>query len=55
MYIYRKPVREKADDNIWTKQYFPRAHTEARKELETGFIILKANRSQHLVEREINR
>ncbi len=30
--VYRKTVRENAGDNILTRQYFPRAHTEERRE-----------------------
>ncbi len=36
-------MQENVDGNILTKQYFPRAHTEARIELETGLIIARAN------------
>jgi hypothetical protein len=44
--LYWKTVREKADDDILTKQYFPRAHTIERREYETGLIIVGANSSQ---------
>jgi hypothetical protein len=30
------------DDDILTKQYFPRTHTEARRELKTGFSVVRA-------------
>jgi hypothetical protein len=45
-------VGEIADDNILTKQYFPRAHTEEIRELETGLMVTKANNSQQLGGRE---
>ncbi len=42
--IYRrKTAGENVVDNILTKQYFPSAHTEEGKELETGLIALGAN------------
>ncbi len=51
--LYRKMVGENGDDNILTKQYFPRAHTEERKEWETGLIPVGANSNQVVgVERE---
>jgi hypothetical protein len=39
-------VLENADDDILTKQYFHRAHTEERRELETGLIVVRANGGQ---------
>jgi hypothetical protein len=50
--LYRKSVQENLDDHILTKQYFSRAHTEERRELETGLIVVKANNGQLLTERE---
>jgi hypothetical protein len=31
-------VQEKEEEDVLTKMYFPRAHTEERKQLETGLI-----------------
>jgi hypothetical protein len=42
----RKTVQENADDDILTKQYFLRAHTEERRELETGLIVVRTNIGQ---------
>ncbi len=50
--IYRKTVQENADDYILTKQYFPRAHTEERRELKTGLIVVTANNGQLLTKKE---
>jgi hypothetical protein len=33
-------VEENVDDNIITKHYFPGAHMEERKDLETGLIAV---------------
>jgi hypothetical protein len=44
--LYWKTVREKADDDILTKEYFRRAHTIERREYETGWIVVGANSSQ---------
>ncbi len=49
--VYRKTVEENADDHILTKQYFPRAHREERRELKTGLIVVRANSGQ-LFDRE---
>jgi hypothetical protein len=38
-----KNLDENVDNNISTKQYFPRTHPEERKELETGLITVGAN------------
>jgi hypothetical protein len=43
--LHRKTVQENVDDNILTKRYFPRAHPEEKKELETGLITRWANSS----------
>jgi hypothetical protein len=43
--LYWKTVREKADCDILTKQYFPRAHTIERREYETGLIVVGADSS----------
>jgi hypothetical protein len=36
-------VREDVDDDILAEQHFLRAHTEERRESETGLIVLRAN------------
>ncbi len=40
-----KTVGENVDDDILTKQdiFFPKAHMDERKDLETGFIAVGAN------------
>jgi hypothetical protein len=56
-YVYRKTVQENGDDDILTKQYFPRAHThtEERRELLTGVIVVRADTNEWLLNREISR
>jgi hypothetical protein len=44
-------VRKNVEDSILTKQYFRRAHTEQRKEMETVLMAVGAN-SSLLVEAE---
>jgi hypothetical protein len=55
--LYRKAVRVNAygDNFLFTKQHFPRAQTEERRELEIGLIFVKATSSKRLGEREISR
>jgi hypothetical protein len=43
--IFKKTEREHVDDNLVSKQYFPRAHMKERKLLETGSIAVGANSS----------
>ncbi len=52
---YKKTGRENANDDNWIKQYFPRAHTETRREPETGFDHCKSQKQPAFRgEREIN-
>jgi hypothetical protein len=39
-------MQESVDDNILTKQYFPMAHMEEKKGLETGLIVAIASSNQ---------
>jgi hypothetical protein len=41
-------VQENVDDDILAEQHFVRAHTEERREKETGLIGLTANSNQLL-------
>jgi hypothetical protein len=43
------------DDDISAEQHFLRAHTEERRESETGLIVVNANSNQLLGKREIIR
>ncbi len=47
-------VQENVDDDILTKQYFLRVHSEDGKELETGLITVGANSSLVVRERRDN-
>jgi hypothetical protein len=40
--VYRKIVEENGDDDLLTKQYFPRSQTEERRELLTDLIVVRA-------------
>jgi hypothetical protein len=50
--LYKKTEWENADNNILTKQYFPRAYTEEKRELDTGLIVVRANCGQQFGGRE---
>ncbi len=56
-YVYRKTVQDNADDDILSKQYFPKAHThtEERRELLTGMIVVRADTNERLLNKEISR
>ncbi len=46
---------ENADNNILTKQYFPKAYTEEKRELDTGLIVVRADIGKQFGEREIEK
>jgi hypothetical protein len=48
-------VWENVDDDILAEQHFLMAHTEERRESETGLIIVRANSNQPLGKLEISR
>jgi hypothetical protein len=39
-------VWENVDDDILAEQHFLRAHTEERRESETGLIVVRSNSNQ---------
>jgi hypothetical protein len=43
------------NDDILAEQHFLRAHTEERRESETGLIVVRANSNQLLEKLEISR
>jgi hypothetical protein len=47
--LYRKTVREDVDDDILTKQYFPRAHKEQYLVIKRGSLLIAAVANRSLV------